>query len=206
MSSIRCFVITQTDRAWLSLRRFTFGLTACPIHGSYHNAQTPIGEGTYLRDDRGHYSLPPEHDRIRYPRTDSRWPAQCACGYVFQDAHEWQVSSQHIYVTDEGAEYALHGPQKAPAGALYRAEWREEYCHGEDGQCWMCITPGGDWCIDDTASNCKRPGEPHQCWCRHGSAPDFHVDKVGNTCAAGAGSILCGSYHGYLHNGHLVEC
>jgi hypothetical protein len=39
---------------------------------------------------------------------------------------------------------------------------------------------------------------------RHGEAPNITVDKNGVTCGAGAGSIQCGSYHGFLRNGELV--
>jgi hypothetical protein len=39
---------------------------------------------------------------------------------------------------------------------------------------------------------------------KHGTAPNLHVDKAGLTCQAGAGSILCGNYHGFLHNGELT--
>jgi hypothetical protein len=48
----------------------------------------------------------------------------------------------------------------------------------------------------------------HKCWVRHGDprTGELHVDKNGVTCSAGAGSILSGSYHGFLHNGYLVEC
>lgn len=45
---------------------------------------------------------------------------------------------------------------------------------------------------------------PHKCWVRHGEPPDLHVDKAGVTCNAGAGSILSGDYHGFLHNGFLT--
>jgi hypothetical protein len=69
-------------------------------------------------------------------------------------------------------------------------------------------TPGGSWCIDSYCSNCTRRGEPHSCWCRHGEAPNITVDKIPNpgetTCSAGAGSIQCGDYHGFLRNGFLV--
>ena len=34
---------------------------------------------------------------------------------------------------------------------------------------------------------------------------NVHVDKSGDTCAAGAGSILIGGYHGFLHNGYLTD-
>jgi hypothetical protein len=69
------------------------------------------------------------------------------------------------------------------------------------------MTPGGEWIIDSRASNCTMPEDTeHRCWVRHGEAPDFHVDKNGKTCNAGAGSIKCGSYHGFLQNGFLTDC
>lgn len=83
-------------------------------------------------------------------------------------------------------------------------------------------------CIDAEASNCTRPQREtrsdgrtyrtertHYCWVRHGDPRDplgvktgqpLHVDKNGNTCAAGAGSILQKTWHGFLHNGYLVQC
>ena len=69
------------------------------------------------------------------------------------------------------------------------------------------MTPGGIWGIDGSASNCTRKDDLlHQCWVRHGEPPDVTVDKNGDTCAAGAGSIMCGNYHGFLRNGFLEEC
>lgn len=59
------------------------------------------------------------------------------------------------------------------------------------------------------ASNCTMPDDKnHKCWVRHGRPEDgtLHVDKNGHTCAAGAGSIVAGNYHGFLHNGHLTPC
>jgi hypothetical protein len=46
---------------------------------------------------------------------------------------------------------------------------------------------------------------PHKCWVRHGEPPNHTVDKRGNTCGAGAGSILSGSYHGFLRDGSFTE-
>jgi len=93
-----------------------------------------------------------------------------------------------------------------PPGACWRAEWYEEVFSGADGKCYCVITPGGQWCIDSRASNCTLPNDnEHNCWCRHGEAPDFTVDKNGNTCKAGQGSIVCGSYHGFLRNGYLED-
>jgi hypothetical protein len=45
----------------------------------------------------------------------------------------------------------------------------------------------------------------HRCWVRHGDAPELTVDKNGKTCGAGGGSIVSGSYHGFLRNGFLTD-
>lgn len=98
----------------------------------------------------------------------------------------------------------------APVGAIIRATWLEGV-HGMcgiDGKSYVVKTPGGDWCIDNRASNCGLPDDNiHKCWCRHGEAPNFTVNKDGNTCSAGAGSIQFGDkYHGFLRNGMLTDC
>lgn len=67
------------------------------------------------------------------------------------------------------------------------------------------MTPGGEWNIDSRASNCTLPYDyEHRCWVRHGEPPNITVDKNGRTCAAGAGSIQCGTYHGFLRAGELT--
>lgn len=64
---------------------------------------------------------------------------------------------------------------------------------------------GGTWNVDSRASNCTMPYDyEHRCWIRHGIPPNVTVDKNGNTCQAGAGSIKCGDYHGFLRNGVLT--
>jgi len=74
-----------------------------------------------------------------------------------------------------------------------------------DGPALWVQTPGGGWCIDSRASNCTMPYDyAHRCWVRHGEPPDITVDKNGVTCQAGAGSIQCGSYHGFLQGGVLT--
>lgn len=93
--------------------------------------------------------------------------------------------------------------------------------HDPDERCWfgwencdgehlVVVLPNGrHWHVDQRASNCTRPDEKtHRCWVRHGDpgkGEPVHVDKAGNTCAAGAGSILAGDYHGFLHHGVLAE-
>lgn len=110
----------------------------------------------------------------------------------------------------------------AEPGAVWNASWIAELLKGDrmdsfgclpaDGQYLACKLPNGSsWSIDSRASNCTRPTEPHHCWCRHGHAKDgtLHVDKRpepgDSTCAAGAGSILSGNWHGFLHGGKLIE-
>ena len=106
-----------------------------------------------------------------------------------------------------------------PVGAMWCASWlysetrkgaggRQLYGWDWDNQFESPLivkTPGGDWDIDSRASNCTLPNDrTHRCWVRHGQPPNIHVDKSGLTCAAGAGSIMCGNYHGFLHNGQLT--
>jgi hypothetical protein len=104
----------------------------------------------------------------------------------------------------------------APVGAMWFADW---YMNDEtpsrsrfhwDNQFTpplIVSTPGGDWDVDSRANNCTLPNDRlHRCWCRHGEPPNITVDKNGLTCAAGAGSILCGSYHGFLRDGFLTDC
>ena len=78
-----------------------------------------------------------------------------------------------------------------------------------DGSHLTCVLPNGhQWSIDQRASNCgRREDKTHRCWVRHGDpekGEPVHVDKNGDTCTAGAGSILAGDYHGFLHNGRLT--
>lgn len=102
---------------------------------------------------------------------------------------------------DTGEEKVLRdfGP-----GAMWFAPWLNDFHAGPDGQCLVVKTPGGDWLVDSRASNCTMPQDgDHKCWIRHGTAPEITVDKNGKTCAAGAGSIQCGKYHGFLRAGYL---
>jgi hypothetical protein len=164
----------------------------CPVHGDRHKAEKlfpGISRGQELPDGR--------HD------------ATCACGRSFGES-EWTGHGEPRWRRHDTGE-ELRG--KLPPGALY--EETEPYkeqdgrrCVGADGKCIVCVTPGGHWWIDSRASNCtKKQDIEHRCWVRHGTVGDkIHVDKNGNTCAAGAGSIMCGGWHGFLHNGELYRC
>lgn len=78
--------------------------------------------------------------------------------------------------------------------------------NGPDGKVLMVLTPGGSWIIDSRASNCTMPTDnEHRCWIRTGIPPLISVHKNGLTCGAGAGSIQCGNYHGFLRSGFLED-
>lgn len=86
---------------------------------------------------------------------------------------------------------------------------------GYDGKSIVCVTPITSpaeegrkswWYIDSRASNCDmKTDDAHRCWVRHGSVGErLHVDKKGLTCGAGAGSIQCAGWHGFLDNNKLT--
>lgn len=220
MTKIACFFLTPTDRQRLSLRQYADGSAAGPCPNmpgehSYHDAMAVgvLGEIPIERNEHGGTVYPKRHE---VGRDDPRWPGRCSCGYVFRSEDRWQLFNESLYTrSDNGETTTLHD---APAGALWYADWMPSYrtWAGPDGHILVCKTPGGDWIIDSRASNCTLPNDnEHRCWVRHGDPTDplglrtgqpLHVDKNGRTCNAGAGSIGMGDYHGFLHNGCLVQC
>lgn len=202
MARIRCFIVERTGRAQYHLRRYSNLGRPCGDR-SYHNATgADLGQTEDNKNEKWLCSNKPVVDPA-----DPRWPTKCdRCDYLFGDGDPKQVFGEVIVRRkDTGEEMTL---DKAPAGALWRADWNEDWAEytGLDKQSWMCRLPGGhDWAIDGPASNCTRKGEPHKCWVRHGVAPDFNIDKNGDTCSAGAGSIAVPGYHGFLRNGYLED-
>lgn len=104
-------------------------------------------------------------------------------------------------------------PQDFGVGAMWFAPWFREregvyisnYWDNQADPPLIVATPGGEWMIDGRANNCTKPEDRlHRCWVRHGEAPEITVDKNGNTCSAGAGSIQCGNYLGFLQGGVLT--
>jgi hypothetical protein len=141
------------------------------------------------------------------PHDDPRWPTTCTCGYTFREEDEWQRNVDQIYRrVDTGEEMTL---PDAPAGAMWYAPWLDQFHTPQGPHNLIVKTPGGEWAIDSQSSNCglqeDRKQEQHHCWVRSGTPPDVNVDKDGKTCSAGAGSIQCGSYHGFLRHGWLEE-
>lgn len=198
---VKCFMVRSTDRAKLSLRRY-WGDQECS--GSYHNAQTPIGEGRYQivqhDDGDGHYQRLVE----QIDPNETRWPTACdKCGAVVPDHAEKQLFSDCIYVDDAGKDYSLRDPIP---GMMWDASWAPACWKGPDGLALNVVCPNGHpWLIDSQCSNCTMKddvgpyGVAHRCWTRTGTPPLISVGKsFGKTCAAGGGSIQAGDYHGFL--------
>ena len=121
--------------------------------------------------------------------------------------HGW-VSLAPLLRLPDGREFVS---SELPPGTVRDVSsiW-DGYPKGADGLSIIVVLPNGDhWNVDSRASNCTLPHDNvHRCWCRHGdprATRGLHVDKVGVTCAAGAGSIMSGGWHGFLHQGYLVE-
>ncbi|BDI33376.1 hypothetical protein CCAX7_54270 [Capsulimonas corticalis] len=122
---------------------------------------------------------------------------------------EWQLFVQSVYCRSDTGELTTLSHPREPGMMWYLdSEYATDfYGVGLDGRTLSVQTPGGQWVIDSRANNCTRPDDKgHRCWVRHGVPPEINVDKAGDTCAAGAGSIMCGNYHGFLRNGYLEEC
>jgi hypothetical protein len=208
MGQIKCFMLEPTGKVSVSLRRYSesssIDKNICPVNGSYHNARTLIEGEPVIRDEKGYVDngskAAPSHD-------DPRWPTRCACGYIFSESDEWQRFTEELYRrTDTGEETTI---AKAEPGAMWHAWWFDDM-HVPQGRHNLVVkTPGGEWNIDGQANNCTMKDdtkqEHHHCWVRHGEVPNITVDKNGITCGAGAGSIQCNNYHGFLRNGYLED-
>jgi hypothetical protein len=198
---IKTFFLTPTNRAAVFLRRYVYGNDAkCPRPQGYHNAMIYLSDAEILTDGDGYWRTP-EQDS---PHNDPRWPTHCECGYIFTpDGADWQEFTDRLYT--DGTNTYRH--RELPVGAMYYADWlpKNMFWDNKTDDCLTVVTPGGQWNIDSRANNCTLPNDRlHRCWVRHGDPPNITVDKRGLTCSAGAGSIICGSYHGFLQNGQLT--
>lgn len=206
-------------RGWL--RRYWEGACSGPSQ-TYHNAMAllgdrmePVPEGMltlelYARLFGKVEDYAPE-----------AWPTTCEdCGApVPENLSEVnrQVFVRVLHQTREG----LRDERHMPPGAAYWQKWKHDPEAATRGQCWdrdvcdprghliVTLPDGVDWDVMSRANNCTMPEDrAHYCWVLTGDleAGTLHVSKDGPTCAAGAGSIATSRYHGFLHNGHLVDC
>lgn len=195
MTKIQCFMIEPTDRLRRKLRRYASGkkrgkCSAMPGPEGYHNASAPFDVAPAVWTEHDGFKSYSGGSDDAPPRDDPRWPTSCVCGYIFQDADEWQLFNELLYVRkDTGEELTL---RDAPPGAMWNAFWYPPaFGHGPDGLALMVMTPAGEWHIDGESSN--GPG-----WTRTGTPP----------LVTARPSILIGNnrYHGFLTDGRLEEC
>lgn len=215
-----CFLLTPISKIRVWARRYNAGIpNCCPLYPgeySYHGNMNLIGDFDYPHVEGQYEDWNDFVETLRPPVGDPIWPMNCKCGAPILDELRGCEKGGQMFVhrmyqrSDNGGLTTL---QEAPTGALWYAWWyRME--NGSFGWDWdnastpplMCMLPNNrEWNIDGRASNCTMKEErTHRCWVRHGEPPNIHVDKNGHTCQAGAGSILSGNWHGFLHNGQLV--
>ena len=208
----QCFLVEQTGARKITSST-AWGTCAKDPWAAYgkpqHRATVTTFEGSKEDADRAY------NDRER------RWePFHAVCKHCGEDGGVRMPEStgmHPMWVRRDTGEIKDH-VRDFGVGALYYADWEHSDRTDTEGRLlwgfdWdnlyepplHVITPGGEWNIDARASNCTMKNDRfHRCWVRHGLPPDVHVDKIGFTCGAGAGSIICGGYHGFLHNGKLT--
>ncbi|MDQ4119906.1 MAG: hypothetical protein M3209_00380 [Acidobacteriota bacterium] len=210
MSRVKCFFAKETTKVRRYLRRHASG--ACPSkYRTFHNAErlfdeieVPVPNGDGCESDERMISEAPEENE------KSGYPTECEyCDYRFSDSDGYQFRTERLYRNEETSE--LYALRDLPPGAIYYASWMDRIYKPQLEHCIIVILPNGNpWMIDSQANNCTIPEDhnqrQHHCWIIEGKLPTINVSKNGKTCQAGAGSILSGSYHGFLRNGYLEEC
>lgn len=218
----QCFLVkpSPTNDCFLWLRRYVSSSELkCSAAEGYHDAMFPMGRipSGFRRVlynqkfpqqepiDADRYVL--EHNFDEIPRDDPRWPKACAgCGFEFRAGDTFQHFTSRIWEAEDGRAW----PQRElPPGAMWFEDWLPRNYFWDNlegpGHLMVMLPNGSEWNIDSRASNCTLPSDrTHRCWVRSGEPPNVTAGKGGRTCAAGAGSILAGSYHGFLQNGILT--
>ncbi len=186
MSEITCFLVVDTGRDRLYLRRFIYS----DGKGCSHDASVAIGETTVSEAIRSSDRPPADYEN------DPRWPTKCdKCAYVFSSTDQWQLFRRSIYRREETGEEWPH--DELPAGAMYDATWYHGLVGrvvGPDGMALHVVCPpggswGDHWHVDGPANN--GPG-----WERTGVVPRISASP----------SIQTPRYHGHLRDGKLIPC
>ena len=207
MKPITCFLLEPSDVAHRWLRRYVDG--NCPLQADvqekyrYHNAFVKIEDGVVVRGEDGLISTDP----YEWPRDDPRWPKACGCGFVFGPDVPYQLFWNQAYRDAAGKLYSIHcselpGVERAPAGAMWYADWLNKAWKGPDGRCLNVRCPArpdgtgvADWLVDGPSEDNNKP----PVWTRTGVPPRVTAHP----------SIFVRrphGFHGWLKNGVLTSC
>ena len=189
--SLRCFLLTKTDRVCVELRVYD-GDRVCIAgrgpHGTYCESITIIDpdapRSAWVEE------LPKNHTRARselVSEDDPRWPLACErCGVPWSDKASRQLNADPLWSgSPDGQRHVL---EDCPEGAMWDAEWMHGYdghYNPADGRSLMVKCPGGgEWNIDGPSTNGSG-------WTRTGTPPEITVTP----------SIQTANYHGHLKAG-----
>jgi hypothetical protein len=162
----------------------------------YRTSQRP--DGSCWCDAGTDIDMVTELERIRasaddWPHDDPRWPAECQrCNaYTFTDADRWQRNDNAVYRLPDGSEFTFWGAfgHAAPAGAMIRAAWYDDYAE-MPGESWMIALPdGGEWITTQSATGGGR-------WTVTGTPPAITVaPSIWHNAPHG--------WHGWVRGGFL---
>jgi len=201
--AVACVLVEQVDTRY---ERILLWDGTCGT-STVHSAREPITKEQW---DAREYRYPwPDVTCERcgaVPEPEIETPCSCGEEGCTTSSWKWSAGERAVWNTPSG---------KLEPGSMYlRPHYHDKdgvdtgcfYWDNCDGQHLMVICPNGmPWDVDSRASNCGLPDDKvHRCWVREGVPPNVSVSKGGVTCAAGAGSIQCGDYHGFLTAGGLT--
>lgn len=186
------WIAEPTGRCRVTLRRFRH---RPGNDGHLHDATVTLSddEQSTPRGDDGQ-RLDRDVWRL-FPYDDPRWPAACECGEPFTADDEWQVNELDWYEGTGGRWCWGVGSWDAPAGAMFRAPWRDQ-----DGlQAWMVGLPNGrTWCTLEyaTVPGGHRTGSR---WQVTGEPPAITVHPSINDQSPTR------PWHGWIRDGKLID-
>lgn len=184
-------LLVATNQASLSLRRYASSKPCADSGYGIHNAHALIGTAPIVVSESGTWDV---ESVAQPPHNDPRWPRQCVCGSVFEDADEWQLFKDRLYRrADTGALLTL---AEAEPGMIWDAHWYLD-CGwvGSDGRSLVMRLPGaGEWAIDAISQSGGR-------WTRTGEPPHITV----RPSILSYPSKLRQGYHGWVTEGVLSD-
>lgn len=218
MTSVKCFMLEDTGKVRVWLRRFYFSeppIAKCSGKRGTHDAMKLFIDSMDARcsehgigDRKFHGSL----DDLAPPHDDPRWPDTCEdCPFIFprtgevkvidhrrvRTDGEWQVFQRSLYRRDDTGEIMTF--EDAPPGAMIDAWWMGEN-KGPDGKnLYLKLPNGHEWWVDGPSRDIN--GKQGAGWTRTGTPPNITARP---SIWARQGSP--DDWHGFLTNGVLTKC